>query len=86
VNGQLAQPSNGLQAQAAEEGKAIIALPSTAAGGKFSRIAISLKEGVQVTTARSHVRTVATEYGVAELFGQSRRVMVRGRATDSSPG
>ena len=26
-----------------------------------------------VTTTRSHVRTVVTEYGVAELFGQSFR-------------
>jgi 4-hydroxybutyrate CoA-transferase len=57
----------------AEEGQAIIALPSTAAGGKFSRIAIALKEGAGVTTTRSHVRTVVTEYGVAQLFGQSFR-------------
>jgi len=57
----------------AEEGKAIIALPSTAAGGKFSRITIALKEGAGVTTTRSHVRTVVTEFGVAELFGQSLR-------------
>jgi 4-hydroxybutyrate CoA-transferase len=57
----------------AEEGRAIIALPSTAAGGKISRIAIALKEGAGVTTTRSHVRTVVTEYGVAELFGQSFR-------------
>ena len=57
----------------AEEGRAIIALPSTAADGKYSRITISLKEGAGVTTTRSHVRTVVTEYGVAELFGQSLR-------------
>jgi acyl-CoA hydrolase len=57
----------------AEEGRAIIALPSTAADGKFSRISASLKEGAGVTTTRSHVRTVVTEYGVAELFGQSFR-------------
>jgi acyl-CoA hydrolase len=57
----------------AEEGRAIIALPSTAAGGKFSRITIALKEGAGVTTTRSHVRTVVTEFGVAELFGQSLR-------------
>jgi Acetyl-CoA hydrolase len=57
----------------AEEGKAIIALPSTAAGGKFSRITNALKEGAGVTTTRSHVRTVVTEFGVAELFGQSLR-------------
>ncbi|MGD0862523.1 MAG: acetyl-CoA hydrolase/transferase C-terminal domain-containing protein [Candidatus Limnocylindrales bacterium] len=57
----------------AEEGRAIIALPSTGADGKFSRITASLKEGAGVTTTRSHVRTVVTEYGVAELFGQSFR-------------
>ena len=57
----------------AEEGRAIIALPATAADGKYSRITPSLKEGAGVTTTRSHVRTVVTEYGVAELFGQSFR-------------
>jgi acyl-CoA hydrolase len=57
----------------AEEGRAIIALPSTAAGGKFSRITVALKEGAGVTTTRSHVRYVVTEFGVAELFGQSFR-------------
>ena len=57
----------------AEEGRAIIALPSTAAGGTVSRLAASLKEGAGVTTTRSHVRTVVTEYGIAELFGQSLR-------------
>jgi acyl-CoA hydrolase len=57
----------------AQEGRAIIALPSTAAGGTVSRITASLKEGAGVTTTRSHVRTVVTEYGVAELFGQSLR-------------
>ena len=57
----------------AEEGQAIIALPSTAAGGKFSRITVALKEGAGVTTTRSHVRTVVTEFGVAQLFGQSFR-------------
>jgi acyl-CoA hydrolase len=57
----------------AEEGRAIIALPSTGADGKFSRITASLKEGAGVTTTRSHVRTVVTEFGVAELFGQSFR-------------
>ena len=57
----------------AEEGRAIIALPATAAGGKVSRITVALREGAGVTTTRSHVRTVVTEFGVAELFGQSFR-------------
>ena len=57
----------------AEEGRPIIALPSTAGDGKFSRITIALKEGAGVTTTRSHVRFVVTEYGVADLFGQGMR-------------
>ncbi len=60
-------------ASLAEEGRPIIALPSTAAGGKVSRITVALKEGAGVTTTRSHVRFVVTEYGVADLFGQSLR-------------
>ncbi len=57
----------------APEGRAIIALPSTAAGGTMSRITSSLKEGAGIVTTRAHVRTVVTEYGVAELFGKSLR-------------
>jgi len=57
----------------AEEGRAIIALPSTTADGRISRITANLKEGAGVTTTRSHVRTVVTEFGVAELFGQGFR-------------
>jgi len=55
----------------AEEGRAIIALPSTAANGSVSRIVPFLKPGAGVTTTRAHVRTVVTEWGVAELFGKS---------------
>ncbi|HEV7200397.1 MAG TPA: acetyl-CoA hydrolase/transferase C-terminal domain-containing protein [Candidatus Limnocylindria bacterium] len=55
----------------AEEGRAIIALPSTAAGGAVSRITASLQPGAGVVTTRAHVRTVVTEWGVAELFGRS---------------
>jgi acyl-CoA hydrolase len=55
----------------ASDGRAIIALPSTAAGGSVSRITPSLKEGAGVVTTRAHVRTIVTEWGVAELFGKS---------------
>lgn len=61
----------------APEGRAIIALPSTAAGGSVSRIASVLAPGAGVVTSRAHVRTVVTEFGVAELFGRS----VRERST-----
>jgi acyl-CoA hydrolase len=55
----------------ASEGRAIIALPSTAAGGTASRIVPFLHEGAGVVSTRGHVRTVVTEWGVAELFGKS---------------
>ncbi len=57
----------------AANGRAIVALPSTAAGGTASRIVPFLREGAGVVTTRAHVRTIVTEYGVAELFGRSIR-------------
>ena len=57
----------------AEDGRAIIALPSTAGDGGISRIVPALREGAGVVTTRAHVRTVVTEWGVAELFGRSLR-------------
>jgi acetyl-CoA hydrolase len=58
-------------ASLAEEGRAIIALPSTAARGAVSRIVPELREGAGVVTTRAHARTLVTEYGVAELFGKT---------------
>src|ERR1019366_6601152 len=57
----------------AAEGRAVIALPSTAAGGTRSRIVLFLQQGAGVVTTRAHVRTIVTEWGVAELFGRSLR-------------
>jgi 4-hydroxybutyrate CoA-transferase len=57
----------------ARDGRAVIALPSTAAGGTVSRITGAVKEGAGIVTTRAHVRTVVTEFGVAELFGKSTR-------------
>jgi acyl-CoA hydrolase len=57
----------------APEGRAVIALPATAADGTASRIVPSLHEGAGVVTTRAHVRTVVTEFGVADLFGKSVR-------------
>jgi acyl-CoA hydrolase len=55
-------------------GRAIIALPSTAgADGSISRITSHLAEGAGVVTTRAHVRTVVTEWGVADLWGRSLR-------------
>lgn len=50
-------------------GHSIIALPSTAKGGKVSRITPALSG--PVTTARSDVDIVVTEFGAAELKGRT---------------
>jgi acyl-CoA hydrolase len=50
-------------------GHSIIALPATAKGGKVSRIAATLSG--PVTTARSDVEVIVTEFGAAELKGQT---------------
>lgn len=55
----------------ADDGRAIIALPASAADGSVSRIVPFLREGAGVVTTRAHVQTVVTEYGVAELHGRS---------------
>lgn len=52
-------------------GKAIIALPATAKGGKISRIVSRLSSGAGVVTTRGDVHYVATEYGVAYLHGKN---------------
>lgn len=54
-------------------GKAIIALPSTAAHGKISRIVGELDPGAAVSTSRNDVHYVVTEYGIADLRGKSLR-------------
>jgi 4-hydroxybutyrate CoA-transferase len=54
-------------------GKPIIALPSTAAKGKVSRISLELKPGAGVVTTRGHIHWVVTEYGAVNLFGKTLR-------------
>jgi acyl-CoA hydrolase len=50
-------------------GHSIVALPATAKGGKLSRITVNLSG--PVTTARSDVDVIVTEFGAAELKGQT---------------
>jgi acyl-CoA hydrolase len=50
-------------------GRSIIALPATARGGKVSRITVALSG--PVTTARSEVDVIVTEFGAAELKGRT---------------
>jgi len=58
-------------AAAAQQGTAIIAMPSTASNGKISRIKTMLSPGGGVVTTRGDVHYVVTEYGIAYLHGKS---------------
>lgn len=57
----------------AENGKPIIALPSTTKDGSISRIVPWLRTGAGVVTSRADVHYVVTEYGIADLFGKTVR-------------
>ncbi len=66
-------------------GKAIIALPATAAGGKLSRIVTQLKPGAGVVTTRGHVHWVVTEYGAVNLHGLNLRERARALISIAHP-
>ncbi|HYH05490.1 MAG TPA: acetyl-CoA hydrolase/transferase C-terminal domain-containing protein [Thermoanaerobaculia bacterium] len=54
-------------------GVPVIALPSTAAAGKASRIVSTIHPGAGVVTTRGHVHWIVTEYGAVDLWGKSLR-------------
>ncbi len=54
-------------------GKSIIAFPSTASGGKRSRIVPFIAHGAAVTTSRNDVDYIVTEFGIAHLKGKTLR-------------
>lgn len=54
-----------------DDGRAIIAIPSTAENGKVSRIVATIKPGGGVTTSRGRTHYVVTEYGIAYLHGKT---------------
>ena len=60
-------------ASMAKNGIAILAMPSTAAKGKISKIVPLLDEGAAVTTSRNDIDYVVTEYGIAHLKGKTLR-------------
>lgn len=72
-------------ANMAKEGKAIIAIPSTAAKGKVSRIVPLLDAGAAVTTNRCDVDYVVTEYGIAHLKGKTLRDRARALTNITHP-
>jgi acyl-CoA hydrolase len=69
----------------APEGRAVIALPSTAKGGTVSRIAVELAAGSGVTTTRNDVQFVVTENGIAPLHGKTVRERVRALVAVAHP-
>lgn len=65
-------------ARAAQGGRSVLALPSTARQGTCSRIVATLAPGSSVTTSRNDVQFVATEYGIVNLHGLTLRERARG--------
>jgi 4-hydroxybutyrate CoA-transferase len=63
-------------ASLSQGGKPIIALPSVTSKG-MSKIVSQLKLGSGVVTTRAHVHYIATEYGVADLYGKSIRERIK---------
>lgn len=61
----------------ARGGRAIMAMPSTAAKGTVSKIVPFLDEGAAITTLRTDVDYVVTEYGIASLKGKNLRERAR---------
>ena len=59
------------------DGKAILAMPSTAKHGEVSRIVPVFVPGTTVTTTRTDVHYIVTEYGVANLRAKSLRERAR---------
>lgn len=58
-------------------GKSILAMPSTAKKGTISRIVPVLDPGATVTTTRTDVHYIVTEYGAVNLRGKSLRERAR---------
>lgn len=74
----------------AKHGISILAITSTAAKGKISKIVPFLDEGAAVTTSRNDIDYVVTEYGIAHLKGKTLRqraqALIRIAHPDFRPG
>ena len=71
VSGPGGQPDFAIGANLAPDGRSLITLRATAAGGSVSRIVRSLPQGSPTTLSRYLVDRVVTEFGVAHLRGRS---------------
>ncbi|MGN1413122.1 MAG: acetyl-CoA hydrolase/transferase family protein [Anaerovoracaceae bacterium] len=59
--------------QASKNGKSFLALPSTAAKGKKSRIVCQIEKGTPITTSRFDVQYLVTEFGCVNVRGLDTR-------------
>lgn len=71
VSGPGGQPDFAIGASLASQGRSLITLRATAAGGSVSRIVKSLAQGSPTTLPRYLLDRVVTEFGVAALRGRS---------------
>jgi 4-hydroxybutyrate CoA-transferase len=71
-----------LGAKLSQGGRSIIALPSTAKKGTESRIKISIPH---VTSVKSEIDYVVTEFGIADLFGKSLNERVKALISIAHP-
>jgi 4-hydroxybutyrate CoA-transferase len=58
-------------------GRTIMAMPATAQGGRVSKIVPFIAQGASVSTGRCDVDYVVTEFGIAQLWGQTLRERAR---------
>ncbi len=68
-----------------KNGRSIIALSSTAAKGKISRITPALERGQAVTTSRHDVDYIITENGIAHLWGKTVKDRARALIAIAAP-
>lgn len=66
-------------------GMTIIALPSTAKDDSISRITMQLQAGAGITTTRNDIHMIATEYGIADLWGRTIRERVHALVNIAHP-
>jgi len=79
------QPSFVIGALLSKGGRSITVIPSTASGGKVSRIVPRMTEGAAVTVPRQLADYVVTEYGVTRLWGKSLRQRSKGLISIAHP-
>lgn len=72
-------------ASRSKNGRPVIALSSTAKNGTISKIVPTLKPGAGVVTSRGDVHYIATEFGIAKLYGKTIRERVKALISIAHP-